>query len=51
MMAAIIAYKAEIGLKKLEISYTELTSDTCPIFKEAILSSTFSLKLVRSYRE
>ena len=50
-MAATIAYKAEIGINKLINSYTELTSDTCLIFNDTILSGTFSLKSVRSYRE
>ncbi len=50
-MAATIAYKAEIGINKLINSYTELTSDTCLIFNDTILSGTFSLKSVRSYHE
>ena len=51
IMAATIAYKAEIGINKLVNSYTELNSDTCLIFNDTILSGTFSLKSVRSYRE
>lgn len=51
IMAATIAYKAEIGINKLVNSYTELNSDTCLILKDTILSGTFSLKSVRSYRE
>ncbi len=51
IMAATIAYKAEIGINKLINSYTELTSDTCFIFNDTILSGTFSLKSVRSYHE
>ena len=51
IMAATIAYKAEIGINKLVNSYTELNSDTCLIFNNTILSGTFSLKSVRSYRE
>lgn len=51
IMATITAYKGEIGINKLENSYTELTSDTCLIFNDTILSGTFSLKSVRSYRE
>jgi hypothetical protein len=51
IMAATIAYKAEIGINKLVNSYTELNSDTCLILKDTILSDTFSLKSVRSYRE
>ena len=50
-MAATIAYKAEIGINKLINSCTELTSDTCLIFNDTILSGTFSLKSVRSYHE
>ena len=49
--ATITAYKGEIGINKLINSYTELTSDTCLIFNYTILSGTFSLKSVKSYRE
>jgi len=42
IMAATIAYKAEIGINKLVNSYTELNSDTCLIFNNTILSGTFS---------
>ena len=51
IMATITAYKGEIGINKLVNSYTELTSDTCLIFNDTILSGTFSLKSVRSYHE
>ncbi|MBE26372.1 MAG: hypothetical protein CMN33_01670, partial [Saprospirales bacterium] len=50
-MATITAYKAEKGINKLVNFYTEMTSDTCLIFNDTILSGTFSLKSVRSYRE
>ena len=49
--ATITAYKAEIGINKLVNSYTEFTSDTCLIYNDTILSCTFSLKSVKSYRE